>query len=207
MKKVFSFSLIALCAVNISSVLAATTSVLASTEVNAITTPIQTAQNATTSKSITVYSEPANNAKIIEKVTQPNKLVPIFANGAWLKVGDSTNGQIGWVNSEQYQQLATAQHDSSTTQVVFIESNHAAGAPNNNIIAYKNGKRLSDAEAKALYAQMAQQQTAINKQLVAYQAAMNHLLQQDMQAFNNTFATMSNMPVVQPVIVVNNNQK
>lgn len=236
MKKIFSLALIILCAVNISSVLAASTnsdntatatlaatrsdakphtvaatpatiSTLATTEVNSLTTPVQIAQSATTTKSITVYSEPANNAKVIEQVTQSNKLVPIYANGTWLKVGDSTNGQIGWVNSQQYQQLQTAQNNASTTQVVFVESNHSTGAPNSNIIAYKNGQRLSDAEAKALYAQMTQQQMAMNKQLAAYQAAMNHLLQQDMQAFNNTFATMSNMPVIQPVIVVNNNQK
>tara|TARA_R110002167_G_scaffold355156_2_gene569410 strand:- start:2095 stop:2667 length:573 start_codon:yes stop_codon:yes gene_type:complete len=49
--------------------------------------------------SIALHAQPNNDSKVISKVDTANNFVEIIrGKDGWAKVGDSTNGQVGWVN-------------------------------------------------------------------------------------------------------------
>lgn len=110
-------------------------------------------------------------------------LVPIFRQGDWVKVGDRSNGQVGWVDIKQYRAARVA-YFRPDVQTVFVNSTRSkSGKPTISIIAYKNGKKLTDKAARTLYLKMAKQQ---QQQHDWYR--LNHMMWQqerDMDRFFN----------------------
>ena len=52
-------------------------------------------------KQITLYDQPATNAKKIGIINAETGLIPIFNDktNTWVKVGDPSNGNVGWIQS------------------------------------------------------------------------------------------------------------
>lgn len=50
---------------------------------------------------VNLYAEPNDNAKVIDTIDVSAGVVPIFTSqdGVWMKVGNSKNGEVGWVKS------------------------------------------------------------------------------------------------------------
>lgn len=162
--------------------------------------------NAQTNTLIHFYAEPNSSSKIIstynvKQATNNHYLIPIFQKDGWIKVGDPTNGDVGWINKEQYQKaMNTAIHES--LQTVYIEQidNAAQGKPSE-ITVYQNGKKLTGEEAKAIYTKIEKQQQQMQQSMQAFQTRMNNWMDQNMQMAN---VPMPTFPLMQPVIIVEN---
>lgn len=155
------------------------------------------ASHAVADDNVKLYQSP-NSKQVITNLPASSHLVPIFRQGDWLKVGNRANGQTGWVNIKQYR-AARERYLQPDVQTVFIhtERNHS-GKPVINIVAYKDGKKLSDKEAKALYSRMAKEQ----RQQQRYWRHFNHMMQiqeRDMDnLLNDNLMEMSPPLVLEP---------
>ena len=52
---------------------------------------------------IKLYTKPSTRASVVTKINPLKNLVPIYQKGAWVKVGDPENGDVGWININEYQ--------------------------------------------------------------------------------------------------------
>jgi len=92
--------------------------------------------------------------KITEKVLANTALIPIYRHKDWIKMGNPKNGHVGWVNERQMQQ-ARRVFFRPDIQTIYMHTGHnAQGKPQLNIVAYRNGKKLSSQEAQHLYQTM-----------------------------------------------------
>lgn len=158
-----------------------------------IITATDAPKTTTTQTPLVVYSEPNAQSKTIANSTPLSAWIPIHQQGEWLKVGNSANGEIGYVNNQQFQQALNKTSPKSDVQTVFVQANRDQGSDNYNVVAYQNGQRLSDTQAQAMFAKMQKQQQSVNQQMQTFQQNMNTLMAQQMQALNQTFAAASNI--------------
>jgi hypothetical protein len=119
--------------------------------------------------SINLYKDSDMKSGVVEQVPLQQNLVVIYRKGNWIKVGDSANGQVGWVNRKQYREMLNAYYKRFTPerQTVFIQTNRTGSGDQakESVIAYRNGKQLTTKEAEALYAEMKKQQQAQAQQI------------------------------------------
>ncbi|MEM9243246.1 MAG: hypothetical protein AAGA27_04210 [Pseudomonadota bacterium] len=142
---------------------------------------------------VILYADPSLNAKKIEEVSLSQHLIPFFRHGSdWIKVANPANGNSGWVNIDQFKQTIKAARQQqlhllevnahkkgngsaypSVNESVFIQVHpNAHGEPD--VVAYRNGQRLTDKEAKALLKNLqAQQNMMIKKDALMQQQAQN----------------------------------
>jgi hypothetical protein len=153
---------------------------------------------------ITLYNAPTISAQPIEQLLPQTKLIEIYRENNWVKVGDPMNGNVGWITDIAYQTIqasATKSH-ANEVQTVFLQVNPASNNFPENIVAYKNGQKLSEADAKKLYAQLNQQQAQFNQQMMQFQNSMNHIMTQ----FNNSAMALSLIPIMPSVVFFSNKQ-
>lgn len=116
--------------------------------------------------------ESEEGKKVLADVSPATHLIEIYRKGEWIKVGNSDNGNVGWVNKKQYQE-AMSEFNKPDIQTVFIsKSMNAEKKPQINIIAYKNGKPVSKEDADKLYKHFKEQEDAQNKQWEAFNRQM-----------------------------------
>ncbi len=114
--------------------------------------------NVTTDK-IALYN--TENAKKPIKWLSINqyRLVPIIRHHEWIKVGLQPSGEVGWINIKQYQQAINQYYKpQSESFSVTITRDQSTGEPTRHIEATRNGKKLSQHEAKELYQRMQAEQ-------------------------------------------------
>lgn len=153
---------------------------------------------ATQAVNIPLYTDANKTSKVLEQLPMDIHLIPIFHRGDWLKVGDPRNGQTGWIDYADYLK-AQAQTNSQHTQVVYVQVNKEGKKTGDQIIAYQNGKKLSDADAKVLYEKIEKQQQAANQQFLQMQQQMNAMFTRSMQNMHQMFV----QPMWQPIVIVN----
>ena len=125
----------------------------------------------------------ANKNDVLQKIpVKGHHLVPIFRQGDWLKVGDPKNGDVGWVNLPQYHQAIDEQLHPNETSFFFSQTTDKDGK--SHIVAYKNGKKLSEKEAKDLWRQSEKDQAT---QWHRFHREMTALQQQSERMFNDPF--------------------
>lgn len=108
---------------------------------------------------IHLYASPEASAKIIKELPATTNLVGIYQKGNWMKVGDREDGSTGWINLSQYHQARNSLYDRTVqinSESIYIHEEKDKNGKTN-IVAYKNGKKLSDADAKKLYQHMQEQ--------------------------------------------------
>lgn len=106
---------------------------------------------------IMVYSAP-DGKQILAKLPANTSLIPIYRQKDWIKVGNPRNGQVGWVNKAQLRQARKA-FFRPDIQTIYIHSDrNKNGKLQLNIVAYKNGEKLSAEQAKRLYEVMRENQ-------------------------------------------------
>lgn len=168
-------------------------------------TNAQPAKAATTEQAaqVMLYQAPQANAAMVEKVNPSERLVGIFQQGDWIKVGDPHNGQTGWINREQYQQAVNKYFQSSIHTVYIQTASNDKGQ--SNIVAYENGKKLSDKEAKELYERIQKQQTEQARYMQQMFWNMHNVLDQEMHQMNefNPWNELNIGLMPQPIIVIN----
>ncbi|MDE3400997.1 MAG: SH3 domain-containing protein, partial [Coxiella burnetii] len=127
----------------------------------------------------------------------------------WIKVGDPRNGEVGWVNRDQYHE-ALQKYYQPDIQTVFIRAEHnEKGKRTIDVVAYKNGKKLTDKEAQQLYEQIKNQQAKESRYMRHVFWDMDKLMAQQMRAFSRWMDNPWNgnlsdfdPTVVQPLIIL-----
>ncbi len=151
---------------------------------------------------VLLYAQ-ANKTQLVKKLAPNVRLVPIFQKGDWLKVGDAQTGTVGWVNLVQYQQ-ARMNYYRPDIQTIYVHlDTHKAGKPTLNIVAYKNGKRMTDAKAYRLYKQLREQQNEELQTMQQFSLSMDRMMQQDFGNAERFFGSAwINPSWMAPVILV-----
>ena len=52
---------------------------------------------------LSLYQNPDSKSNVIATVKEGQAIIPIFTQGEWIKVGDPTNGNVGWVSKDALQ--------------------------------------------------------------------------------------------------------
>ncbi len=109
------------------------------------------------------HEQPKITAPVTLKVPVFTNLVPFFKQGDWVKVGDPKNGQVVWVNIQQVQKSRREYFNQTYQSFYFsaVTNTDDKGNPKTKIVAYRNGKKLSDKETKALYEKMRHEQPIV----------------------------------------------
>lgn len=94
------------------------------------------------SRPVLLYMQPDVQSRLIAKLNPSTRLVPIYEQKNWLKVGDPSNGEVGWLNKDQYMQALQDAMKAHTQTFVFKADDQAGGAPK--ILAYHNGHPLDE---------------------------------------------------------------
>lgn len=160
------------------------------------------AQPATQSDFILLYATP-HKGKVIQRLSPNTRLVPIYRKGNWEKAGDPKNGQVGWLNIVQYQKARAAYYRPDIqTLYVHVDPN-TKGKPTLNVIAYKNGKKLTDQQAMKLYKRLRKQQEAVYNNMQRFSLSMYRMMDQDFLNAERFFdSAWMNTPWMEPVILI-----
>ncbi|HLB55830.1 MAG TPA: SH3 domain-containing protein [Coxiellaceae bacterium] len=209
MKKIIITSLTTISLICGSAVFAATTPIPEKTK-----PPVEkTIEKKTAKKSaekavistINLYELPETNSKIIKTLPLFSNLVAIYRKDDWMKVGDRADGTTGWINLSQYNQAKNnyyQEHFKMNSDFIYLQS-EKNDKGKTEIVAYRNGKKLTPAEAKELYDHMQLQE---QKQWNAMQR-FNQMMDQQMQSVFQMPLMMPNIVVIQQPINTEKNEK
>ncbi|MCF6777330.1 hypothetical protein L3V83_12235 [Thiotrichales bacterium 19X7-9] len=121
---------------------------------------------------VNLYAK-ANSDQVIKQVSPSTKLIKVYQKDGWVKVGDPQDGRVGWVNLKQYNQALEAFYQPDIQTVFISRSIGKDHKPQLNVVAYKNGKQVSEKEAQALYQKLKHKQ---NKEMKQWQSFNQELL-------------------------------
>jgi hypothetical protein len=192
MRKFLIFCMLALCAPAM-----AVTSTLTSDNVSNVN-KVTAAHPVDSSKYIMVYDNPADNAKVVDKLDPTTLLVPIYRQGQWLKVGNPNNGDVGWINIDQYRKLIAA-FSKSQVQNVFVQT--VALSPSGDgkkTVVYENGKQVNDKRAAEIIKQMNTQQKELQERMTKFNDNMQKMFDESMQNFNKLMMDMPTIVITPP---------
>ncbi|PIQ43441.1 MAG: hypothetical protein COV52_04685 [Gammaproteobacteria bacterium CG11_big_fil_rev_8_21_14_0_20_46_22] len=142
---------------------------------------------------VPLYQNKSLHSKIVSHIALDAPIVPIYEKGDWLKVGNTHNGQVGWVNLKQYQALKQkAMRPVVKTITVTRVQQH--GQPES-LVVYENGRRVKGEKAQKLYRAAQAQQTQMNQQFMTTQREIDQMMRQQQQAFQTMMQTaMESLP-------------
>lgn len=169
------------------------------------TAPNKQSQTQTPKKeldTVKLYQEASDTSNVLATINLEQRLVPFYKKGDWIKVGDPSNGQVGWINKEQYRN-AMNNIVKQSVQTIYIEQNDENnGKPQ--ITVYQNGQKVTGKQADEIYKQVQKQQENMQAHFMMMQKSMNNWMNQQMQMLNSPMTEFSNLPVLQPIIIVEN---
>lgn len=157
------------------------------------TTPIrdldEDTPNSMSDQLIRLYNQPATDSTVVKQLPLDSGLVAIFRQGDWVKVGDRADGTTGWINIPQYQKAKDQYYQKFFQQksetVYFHAETNSDGKVD--IVAYRNGQKLSPEEASALY-----------KRLQAQEKQQTSLFNQADKEMNAVFSAMPGIVILEP---------
>jgi hypothetical protein len=121
---------------------------------------------------IALYASPHASSPL-RYLSADTKLVPIYHEKEWVKVGNPSTGNVGWVNTIQVG-MARDHFYRPAIQTIYLSSKKGPnGKPLISIVAYLNGKKLSNQEAKARYEAIRAEQmreTTLRQELTRFMA-------------------------------------
>lgn len=165
----------------------------------------KTSEKTPITETIDLYELPNNTAKIIKKLPVETNLVGIFQQGDWMKVGDRQDGATGWINLSQYHQAKQAYYKKYFTvnsETIYVHTQKDKDGKQV-IEAYRNGKKLSDADAKKMLNQMQTQEHKQWESLQHFDQMMNLEMQRDYWDAKQQFDAAFHAPILfTPGIVV-----
>lgn len=159
------------------------------------------AKESSAEPTITLYAND-NDKNIIKTLSPSTRLIKIYQKGDWIKVGNPEDGTVGWINQKQYQQALEAFYKPNIQEIVISQTTDKNNKPQIKIVAYKNGKPISQKEAEALYENVKKQQAAQAEYWEKFSKNMVNIQNSMMKEFfENPFFTQP-MTIPLPVIVV-----
>lgn len=153
---------------------------------------------------VKLYNKPDDKGAVIRQLAPNIRLIPIYQQGDWIKVGNPQDGQVGWINALQYQKARTAYYRPDIqTLYVHIDGANKGKKPTLNVVAYNNGKRLSDKDALALYHKLRAEQQKQYQRMQQFSLSMTQMMQQDFMNAQRMFNSSWMQPTwMQPIILV-----
>lgn len=122
---------------------------------------------------------PQDNAKIIATIPHGKPYIPIFSENGWTKIGDPSNGNVGWINNSQLKSAAPFK--------IFIHRQEDKPSSNGNyqIIEF-SGNPFNQQQIDNFLKQMQSQQ-------VNFQKLMNQFMEQNADTFKEMAKQLQNM--------------
>jgi len=153
---------------------------------------------------LSIYANPSNQSHVIAHISPWTDLVPIYHKKGWLKVGNSKNGQVGWIDLKQYHQLMHKLMTPQMETVVVKNSKDAMKPGKYKIVAYRNGKPLNEKEAKELLKHMQAQQIKMEHQFDIMQNQMDQMFHHSMMEMDHMMPHLNfdRFPQVEPLVLV-----
>ena len=145
---------------------------------------------------VLLYAQP-NRKKIVQKLPAFSRLVVILRKGEWVKVGNPSDGTVGWVNINQWRD---AQHQSflasSNVQSLYIDHH------GDKLVVYKNGKKLPHKEAEQVYKHWQAQQLRQQRAMRHYFRGFDRMMYRDMRQMHEMMHEMMDEPLWMPGPVI-----
>lgn len=131
------------------------------------------------------YAEPNEHSKVVTEVDPTTPFVTIYRTSDWVKVGNQKNGDTGWISLKQYREVV---HPKPVIQsVVMTVTDQPNKIEKTEIIAYKDGKKLDDKEARKLWNEMKDRHSQMEKHWRRMHQEMNEWFQNSWEWFNRMF--------------------
>lgn len=150
----------------------------------------------TFAKSINLYDQPADSAKVVGTVDMSVGVIPIFSpkEGTWMKVGDPRNGNVGWIKASDIANGSGSPASFSFTQRTVTDSK---GVPHSyQIIQYGNTQVPTNQQIKDLQGHLQQQQQSLQTAIQKVVNDFNALSQQQITSWGTS------VPVILPIVVM-----
>lgn len=152
-----------------------------------------------------LYDAPNATAKVLGQLPADTDLIGIFQQGDWMKVGNRQNGETGWINLKQYHEAKKAfyrDYFHVNSETIYVHTSKDKDGKQV-IEAYRDGKKLSDQEAKKLYDQVKVREQQQFKAMQHFNEMMNREMQLDYQNAMGQFNAMFQSPVLfMPGVVI-----
>ena len=116
---------------------------------------------------INLYATPKGE-KAIARITPGDRVVPIFEQKGWVKVGIAKDGKVGWMHKDDL-------YPKSSSIYINVKKNEKDDKEI--ITAYRDGKKLSEQESKALYEKLKIQQAKQQQEMRHYLKEMNAMME------------------------------
>jgi len=135
--------------------------------------------------SLKLYDQPKSDAKQIGTIHSETGIIPIFSsqNSDWMKVGDPSNGNVGWVKTSDLNAL----HSHSNTQYTITQQiiDTGKGPQGFQIVGYGPPKPLTPEQSQAITKEMRLRQQVIEQNM---QKMMHDMFQ--------------GFPLIMPVVIM-----
>ena len=137
---------------------------------------------------VCVHNQALKSSSCVKQIKVTTPFVEITQDQKspqWVKVGlHDKAGTVGWVNMKAYRQAEHAYYQPDI-QTVFVHIDHAKnGKPTYNVVAYKNGKELTKAEATTLYNKLRDEQQNIFRRNQAFEDRMQRMFERGFMSAN-----------------------
>ncbi len=139
---------------------------------------------------ISLRATPSKDAKVIAEITPSQRLIPIFQQNGWTKVGNPENGIVGWVKTNKLTQNENhssqqSQHIESIriphySQTVITAVTGKDGKTTYKVYETGNHHKITQADARQLFNRMEKQQQIM-------QQHFNRIMRENFAAFNQPF--------------------
>jgi len=163
-------------------------------------------QSAAQQPKVMLFAAPQEQATVLERSSPTKRYIPIYSKGEWLKVGDPSNGKIGWLNKKQYNKAVQAWYKPDVQTFYVSNEKTKNGKAQVNIVAYKNGKKLDPKEAEALYKKIQKEQRHEWSAMNRFNKKMNRFFDREMRFMDDEdsgpFVWGSKNFTIQPMIIV-----
>lgn len=148
-------------------------------------------------KTLTLYEEPKDTAKIAGTIDTDAGIIPIFSpeKSTWMKVADPHNGNVGWIKMSDLSGEKTSEY--TFTQRII---NTGSSPQNYQVIQFGAPNKMTSAQVQDLLKKQQSDQQIL-------QNNMNKSIQKMVDDMRNLYKWNSNwnshnLPFVMPVIVI-----
>lgn len=136
-------------------------------------------------KMINLYDQPKSDAKVVGTIDPSTGIIPIYTpkDSTWVKVGNPTNGNVGWVKATDLAQASTTSNGFSFSQQI---ENTGTG-PEKYVFKLGIPTKLTKEQSDALYQEVQKQQAII-------QQGVQKLIQDMFSNYNQQMNTLPTSP-------------
>lgn len=146
-------------------------------------------------KEISLYDQPKADAKVVGNVDLTAGFIPIYTpkDGKWVKIGDPRNGNVGWVKSNELNNINSTQSSFTFTQS-YINDNKPPMTYR--IIQFGEPSKLSSEQTQSMIKQMQIQQQSFQKSM------QNMMHNMDQLFYDDRHFMLGDFPFLMPIVFI-----